>query len=168
MKNAPILAFALLTALGVGCSQRVSPESAPTLVATPSPVEAYWPDGGLRLRKQVLLRGDGTLVDHGSFERWHENGQKEYEAVFVQGRKEGTTVRYHRNGQRSTQQEYRNGKRHGPSVSWNADGSKVKEENWADGRPHGTWTIWKDGRVQWSHTFEYGVPDSVAKSDERN
>ena len=123
-------------------------------------VEEHWPDGRLQLRKHVLVLEDGRSVDHGKFERWHDNGEKEYEAVFVLGRKEGTTIRYHRNGRKSNQQEYRKGERHGRSVSWNEAGEKVKEENWYEGKPHGTWTIWEDGKVKWSHTYEHGVPAS--------
>jgi hypothetical protein len=153
------VAVVLLAALGATgappalASPPEHPE--PTIVV----VEKSWPNGQLRLRKQVLVLPDGTEVDHGRYERWHDNGNKEYEAVFVRGRKEGTTVRYHKNGWVAARQEYRDGKRHGASVSWDASGTKVKEENWADGRPHGTWTIWKDGKVQWRHTFDHGDPE---------
>lgn len=122
-------------------------------------VEEHWPDGTLRERKQVLRISGGITVDDGPFERWYSNGKKEYEAVFVLGNKEGTTVRYHRNGRIASRQEYHDGKRNGPSVSWNDKGEKVKEEGWADGRPHGTWTVWEDGRVAWTHTFVHGDPD---------
>jgi antitoxin component YwqK of YwqJK toxin-antitoxin module len=121
-------------------------------------VEEYWPNGQLRLRKQVLRLEVGSFLDHGSFERWHDNGNKEYEARFVRGKKEGTTIRYHKNGRKATQQEYRNGKRHGRSVTWNSAGAMVKEEHWMDGEPHGTWTIWEEGKVKWSHTFDHGKP----------
>jgi antitoxin component YwqK of YwqJK toxin-antitoxin module len=121
-------------------------------------VEEHWPNGQLRLRKQVLHREDGSVVDHGSFKRWHDNGKKEYEAVFVEGKKEGTTIRYHKNGRKAAQQEYRNGKRHGRCVNWDGSGRMVKEENWAEGKPHGTWTVWQDGKVKWSHTYDHGKP----------
>ena len=32
-------------------------------------------------------REDGTSVDNGAFERWYDNGAKEYEAVFSDGKK---------------------------------------------------------------------------------
>ena len=35
---------------------------------------------------------------------------------------------------------------------------KVKQESWADGRPDGTWTVWKNGRVEWTQTYVSGVP----------
>jgi antitoxin component YwqK of YwqJK toxin-antitoxin module len=138
--------------------------------ADPSPdsvdlVEEYWPNGQLKLRRYVLLSADGTEVDHGTFERWYDNGAKEYEAVFSFGKKEGLQVRYHRNGRRQSEQEYREGKRHGLSISWNPNGAKVKEESWADGKPHGTWTVWQDGKVKWTHTYEHGDPEPGGESD---
>ena len=149
----------LLTASAVTGAQpvRASPD------VPPAPrheiVAQRWPDGALRERKQVLRLADGTTVDDGPFERWYIDGTKEYEAVFVLGRKEGTTVRYHRNGKVASRDEYHDGKRNGPSVSWNEDGEKVKQENWADDQPHGTWLVWEDGRVAWTHTFAHGDPD---------
>jgi hypothetical protein len=149
----------LLAALAVACVPPARVPSNDPPAATHEIVEAHWPDGSLRERRQVLRLPDGTTVDDGPFERWYIDGTKEYEAVFVRGNKEGTTTRYHRNGQVASRQEYRDGKRNGPSVSWNDKGEKVKEEHWADGRPHGTWTVWEDGRVSWTHTFAHGDPD---------
>ena len=145
-----------------GLLMMLSVISAPTLGQLPvedvETVEEYWPNGQLRLRKQTVRLGDGTVVEHGTFERWHDNGKKEYEAVFVQGRKEGTTVRYHKNGRKATEQEYSDGERNGRSSSWNDSGVRVKEEQWKNGEPHGTWTIWDDGKVKWSHTYDHGSP----------
>jgi len=117
-------------------------------------------DARSRDRRGTLARRlIARAVDDGPFERWYSDGTKEYEAVFVRGNKEGTTVRYHRNGRVASRDEYRDGKRNGLSVSWNDKGKKVKEESWADGRPHGTWTVWEDGKVSWTHTFVHGDPD---------
>ena len=168
MKSVRFTFLILVIMLVAGCSQRVQQVTVQKPAVSVELVEEYWSGGELRLRKEVLRQSDGTLVDHGSFERWHDNGQKEYEAVFVLGKKQGTTVRYHKNGRKSSHQEYENGKRHGRSVSWDAAGTKVKEENWADGRPHGIWTVWKDGKIKWSHTYEHGVPGPVAPLDEKN
>jgi len=150
----PLLAASAVTGVQpVRASSDVPPRPGHEIVAQ------RWPDGTLRERRQVLRLADGTTVDDGPFERWYIDGTKEYEAVFVLGRKQGKTVRYHRNGRVASRDDYHDGKRNGPSVSWNEDGEKVKEEVWVDGRPHGTWTVWEDGRVAWTHTFVRGDPD---------
>jgi len=151
--------FPLLAALAAACASpaRVRSDSPPA--PRHEIVEEHWPDGTLRERRQVIRLADGTTVDDGPFERWYIDGTKEYEAVFVRGKKEGTTLRYHRNGRIASREAYHDGTRNGPSVSWNDKGEKVKEEYWADGRPDGTWTVWEDGRVAWTHTFAHGDPD---------
>ena len=157
-----ILRFALLPLLAVLALDCLTPSYAnPDNPPTPGheTIEARWPDGTMRERRQVLRLEDGTAVDDGPFERWYNDGTTEYKAVFVLGKKEGTTVRYHRNGQIASRQQYQDGKPDGPSVSWDDSGNKVKEENWAAGRPHGTWTVWKDGKITWTHTFDNGDPD---------
>jgi len=154
MRSTRIMIFGLLVAFSVASI----PSFAQIPIANVETVEEYWPNGQLRLRKEVLQREDGTLVDHGSFERWHDNGEKEYEALFVHGKKEGTTIRYHKNGRKSTEQEYKKGRRHGRSLTWDDSGRLVKEESWSEGRPHGTWIIWQDGKVKWSHTYDHGKP----------
>ena len=148
----------LVAVLAIGCVRHLHAAASDASSPATAVVEEHWPNGQLRLRKQVLRLADGATVDHGTFERWYSDGGKEYEAVFVDGGKEGTTVRYHRNGRIAASEEYRGGKRHGASVSWDDAGRKVKEENWTDGRPHGTWTIWRDGQVEWAHTFVHGDP----------
>lgn len=156
------LAIALAALLVGGCKQtpvQVTPDPPPPPSTTAAEVvEEQWPNGQLRLRNHVLRGDDGALVNHGSYERWHDNGEKEYEAVFVHGKKEGVEVHYHKNGRKWTQREFRNGKRHGPSLTWDESGELVKEENWADGKPHGAWTVWKHGEVEWRHTYEHGDP----------
>jgi hypothetical protein len=159
MRDPRFAAFALALAAAAGCAEPFHAAPVDRPEEATEVVEQHWPNGQLRLRKHVLRLEGGRPVDHGTFERWHDNGRKEYEAVFSYGRKEGTTIRYHRNGRKAAQQEYRDGKRNGPSVSWDESGAKVKEENWADGRPHGTWTIWRNGKVEWTHTFDHGDPE---------
>jgi hypothetical protein len=155
-----LLLAALFVMSGVAFAQ-IEPDRE---TGTPVLVEEHWPDGQLRLQKHVLRLDDGGSVDHGTFVRWYDNGTKEYEAVFVLGRKEGTTVRFHRNGQKATRQEYSKGQRHGRSTSWNNAGVKVKEENWAEGKPHGSWTIWKNGKLKWSQTYNHGTPEALPEN----
>jgi len=154
MRATRMTIFPLLMALSVISGSTLGQPALPNVET----IEEYWPNGQLRLRKQVLALEDGTVVDHGTFLRWHDNGKKEYEAVFVKGRKEGTTIRYHKNGRKATEEEYSDGKRDGRCVDWNDSGAMVKEEHWKNGKPHGTWTVWEDGKVKWSHTYDHGRP----------
>jgi hypothetical protein len=149
--------------LPTGCTQadrQVSPGSAVEEAAKDAEiVEEYWPNGQLRLRKGVVRDPDGTLVNHGTYTRWYQNGQKEYEAVFVLGKKQGIARRWHPNGRQWMEERYDHGQRHGVSFAWDENGRKRKEEQYFDGKPHGTWTVWdKNGRIEWQGSFEHGNP----------
>lgn len=150
---------AMTLALSAGC-QRAAPSPMPD--APPADVDVvreHWPNGRLKVEQQVLRRSDGTVVPHGRYTAWYDNGQMEYEATYVEGQIDGIETAWHRNGQKRTEQHYRRGLRHGPRYAWDEHGRLRQEENYADDLPHGTWTIWRDnGEVKWQAEFDHGVP----------
>ena len=122
-------------------------------------VEESWPDGQLRLRRQVLRKPDGTLLDHGTYTCWHKNGLKEYEATYVRGRLHGVETAWHQNGEKRSEQQYDQGLRHGIRRDWDEQGRLRREEHYLKDRPHGIWTIWKgDGSIKWQARFDHGKP----------
>lgn len=122
-------------------------------------VEEDWPDGKIRLRRQVLRNPDGTLVNHGTYARWYPDARKEYEATFVQGKKHGIATLWHKNGRKWTEEHYVHGQKHGVRRIWDENGVKRKEERHLDGKPHGVWTLWdKNGKIKWQGSFEHGKP----------
>ncbi|MHC4063464.1 MAG: toxin-antitoxin system YwqK family antitoxin [Planctomycetota bacterium] len=122
-------------------------------------VEERWPDGTLMLRREVLRKPDGALVDHGRYTRWYNNGQKEYEGTFIRGRNDGVATRWHRNGQKAIEEHYARGQRHGTRSSWDENGVKRKEEHHFEDKPDGVWTVWDEhGRLKWQGRFDRGIP----------
>jgi len=168
MLGSRLLGSAILSALlclPVGCTQADrqarSDHTAKESSEKAETIEEDWPDGQPRLRKEVLRNPDGTLVNHGRYVRWYANGQKEYEAVFVLGRKHGIATRWHKNGCKWVEEVYNHGKKHGVTFVWDENGRKRKEEHHFNGKPHGTWTVWdKDGRIKSQGTFDHGRPKS--------
>ncbi|MCH8805371.1 MAG: hypothetical protein IH986_04715 [Planctomycetes bacterium] len=122
-------------------------------------VEHRWPDGKLREREHRRRASDGSSVLHGLLTRWYVNGQKEYEVVFVDGKKHGTEMRWHRNGNVWNERRFEQGVRHGPSYTWDELGVKRKEERHAHGAPVGTWRAWNEkGELKAEQRFEPGAP----------
>jgi antitoxin component YwqK of YwqJK toxin-antitoxin module len=122
-------------------------------------VEEFWPDGKLRLRRQVTRQADGTLLDHGTYTRWYQNGRKEYEATYVRGQLHGVETAWHENGEKRTEQHFDQGLRQGTRWDWDEQGRLRREERYLKDRPHGTWTIWKsDGTIKWQARFDHGKP----------
>lgn len=151
--------LAAVLSLPAGCTQ--SEQNAPAIrpAENVQVVEEYWPDGKPRLRKQVRPNADGTLVDHGTCTQWHPNGQKQYEATYIDGQLDGIETSWHQNGQKWTEQHYVRGKRHGVRHSWDENGRMNSEEFYVDDKPDGTWTVWdSSGRVKWQGSFDRGTP----------
>jgi antitoxin component YwqK of YwqJK toxin-antitoxin module len=152
----PIVA---LLALVAGCQQPAREAQRSPPMAKAEVVEEHWPNGVLRLRKEVLRSSDGTVVDHGSYESWYDNGQIEYQGTFVQGKADGIARRFHRNGQKSVEESLAKGMRQGPRFSWDEGGVLRKEEHFTDDLPDGVWTTWDDkGKIKAQQRFERGVP----------
>ena len=157
----PLAALVALACLPAGCRQATSEVSLERPAESTETVEETWPDGRLRLRRDVLRTADGTRIDHGTYTCWYDNGRKEYEATFILGKIHGSATRWHRNGQKAVEEHFVYGKRHGMRCTWDENGVKRKEEHHVDDKPDGTWTVWdKRGRVKWQGRFDRGVPES--------
>ena len=60
---------------------------------------------------------------------WHDNGQKAYDAYFVDGKQHGVSTWWYDNGQKHHEKHYVNGKQHGKYTRWVKDGT-VDEVVW--------------------------------------
>ncbi|MHC5114832.1 MAG: toxin-antitoxin system YwqK family antitoxin [Planctomycetota bacterium] len=157
-----IVLLVLSPPLLAGCASTPDDAFEAAAYTTPEPetwvIEEHWPDGSLKLRRTVVEASDGTLLDHGTYTKWHMNGREEYEATYVYGELHGAETSWHMNGQRHVEAHYQHGVRFGTLRSWDPEGRLRREETYFEGRPHGTWTIWTaDGAVKWQATFEHGA-----------
>ena len=151
--------FAALLLLPAGCMKSAEKVSLSRSTENEDVVEQFWPDGKLRLRKEVLRKPGGTLVNHGAYVRWHDNGRKDCKLTFIRGKKHGSATLWHKNGQKWIEEHYIEGKKHGVRRVWDENGRNRKEEGWANGIPHGIWTTWKEsGEIEWQQTFDQGAP----------
>jgi hypothetical protein len=137
-----------------------APAALPGPATRPANVdEERWPNGVLRLQREVLRQPDGTLVNHGTFTTWYDNGQKEYEGTYVRGQLDGLARSWHRNGQQWTEEHYAAGQRAGVRYAWDEKGVLRKEEHYVDDKPDGTWTVWDEkGKIKAQQHFNRGAP----------
>lgn len=168
-RNLLVLFSVLLLLTGCATVRSTAPPAEPQAVSPEKPIpaetveavetlEEFWPDGSIRIRREVLRDEDGMPIDHGVYVRWHQNGLPEYETVFDHGRKNGRAVRWHMNGEIWIEEFYVMGLKEGACRTWNEAGELVKEERYAHGKPHGAWTVWKRGVVRARSCFDHGVP----------
>ena len=58
-----------------------------------------------------------------------------------------TETLFHENGQKQSEGEYKNGKQNGHWIGWYANGQKSKEGGFKNGKQEGLWTSWyENGR----------------------
>ena len=151
----------LMTCLCVfsACRQSGSPPPRSPAMEKPNVVEERWPDGKVRLHREVLRQPDGTLINDGTYTTWYDSGEKEYEATYVHGQLEGVAKSWHRNGRQWTEEHYVSGKREGVRYAWDESGLLRKEEHYVNDKPDGTWTVWDEkGKIKAQQHFNRGAP----------
>ena len=108
-----------------------------------------------------------------------ENGQKQVEANFKDGKEEGLAVVWHKNGQKESELNYKDGKMDGLWTQWHENGQKQREVNFKDGKEDGLAVMWhkngqkgaecnwKDGKsIKGSVKFWNSKGQSVASEEE--
>ena len=76
---------------------------------------------------------DGKL--DGKWNVWYENGQKWYEGNYKDGKKDGKWTWWNKNGQKVRQKNYKNGKLDGKLIEWFQFNGEIKrEENYKNGK----------------------------------
>ena len=93
------------------------------------------------------------------------NGQKKYEAPYVNGQRHGLSTWWHENGQKWREIPYINNQRHGIANWWHKNGHKRCEIPYVNGQVHGvvTWRHsngslkyfekWHQGQWAWEMSF---------------
>ena len=134
----PVRLLVLLVSLplffvGCGGNDEVTDETKPKLQSV-----NY---GELRLRGSltsgiIYRKGSDTPYTGKAFE-FYDNGQKEFEQYYKEGKRDGLSVWWWRNGQKQIEQNFKDGILDGLQVQWHRNGQKAVEGNF------------KDGKMQW-------------------
>ena len=125
--------------------------------------EERWPDGSPKVRSEMESTTHGSLLEHGSFTRWHRNGRKKAEVQFVNGKQDGTWVKWHANGVKASEGNYSTGVRFGPFSHWNSEGKETAKGQYVDDELSGTITTWdKETGDRSVCEFVNGKPNGTA------
>jgi len=104
-----------------------------------------------------FYRQDDEYFLDGKFIQWHENGEKESEGTFKDGKFDGKWTIWHENGQKHLEGTYKNRHRDGKWIKWYNNGNKRSERTFKDGKLNGKWTEWRyNGNKQSERTYERG------------
>lgn len=82
------------------------------------------------------------VVRHGRSINYYENGQRESEGHYVNGKRHGTFVWWHPNGQQMTLGEYQDDHEEGTWVWWHENGMKEARGSYVLGKKVNEWSVW--------------------------
>lgn len=107
---------------------------------------------------------DGKLV------HWDENGQKQSESHYKDGKEEGLVTKRYPDGQKAEEGHYKDGKKEGLWTSWTGDEFRSKTTaNYKGGEQDGPWTSWdKDGQKTGEGHYKDGRLDGLQTSFDKN
>jgi antitoxin component YwqK of YwqJK toxin-antitoxin module len=85
--------------------------------------------------------------------QYYENGQKESEGNYKDGKEEGLHTTWYENGQKESEGNYKDGKEEGLHTTWYENGQKEAEYNFKDGMRNGKLTQWEENGCKWEEGY---------------
>ena len=88
----------------------------------------------------------------------YDNGQKEKEGRYKDGRLTGKWTFWYETGQKESEVNYKNGKLDGKSTWWNKKGQKVRQKNYKNGKLDGKFIEWFqfNGEIKREENYKNG------------
>jgi antitoxin component YwqK of YwqJK toxin-antitoxin module len=137
-------------------------------------VRERYPDGKVRVERQVTLNNDGNYVNHGAWKMYSPSGDVVAEGQYNFGERNGLWTRW--NGRSDStmlndfpykdfkapfmsQATFNNGKLEGDWIIADANDRKVLMISFKDGQRNGTATTWlPNGKILSQTTYQAGTP----------
>ena len=123
----------------------------PVAGAAVEPVTERYPNGSIKVERQVTKDTGGNYVNHGPYTAYDANGKIQKTGQFLNGKQQGLWTQTFAKDEGHLFSADQDGEYTGPFTS---------EATFVDGQLQGTWTVKnRDGRniVEWN--FDHGVPD---------
>ncbi|MEK6234605.1 MAG: hypothetical protein N2C14_07820, partial [Planctomycetales bacterium] len=73
---------------------------------------------------------------------WHRTGQRRKAGDFKQGEEDGAWTFWYSSGQLEKKGGYKDGVEHGPWVFWDESGRREKQGEYREGKQFGEWAVW--------------------------
>ena len=88
----------------------------------------------------------------------YDNGQKEKEGRYKDGRLTGKWTVWYESGQKESEANYKNGKLDGKSTLWNKRGQKIRQKNYKNGKLDGKLIEWFqfNGEIKREENYKNG------------
>jgi antitoxin component YwqK of YwqJK toxin-antitoxin module len=141
-------------------------EVAKPTVVTHETIRDKYPDGTMRIERELARYSDNNFAADGKYREFHPNGKPFIEGQFKEGRQQGEWTYYFDNGQVNRKATYKDGKPNGSWEVYRADGTLAAKRSFKDGVRDGDWITY-DATGKQPLTEEHyanGEPDGVWKT----
>ena len=108
--------------------------------------------------QNIVFLPNDTYPYSGKYLCKYDNGQKEKEGRYKDGRLFGKWTVWHETGQKESEANYKNGKLDGKSTWWNKKDQKVKQKNYKNGKLDGKLIEWFqfNGEIKREENYKNG------------
>jgi antitoxin component YwqK of YwqJK toxin-antitoxin module len=113
-------------------------------VVTQGKREEKYPDGAVRVQREVVLMSDDQVINHGKYTEFYANGKKFSEGNYVNGVHDGVWSFWHENGELAKTVTFKNGRADGSWEAHRDDGSLFAKKSYKDNLREGTWVLYYD------------------------
>ncbi len=126
----------------------------PKLVEETTSTENY-PDKKPKVVRGVKRFSDNSVINHGHYISYYQNGQKFEEGDYVDNQKQGAWHMWYENGKEAKVENYLNGKPDGQWTLFNDKGLPEREASYKAGQRSGIWKYYFPDGKQLSKQEEY-------------
>jgi antitoxin component YwqK of YwqJK toxin-antitoxin module len=113
-------------------------------------VTERYPNGNIKIERQVSLDPQGNYVNHGTYAEYAQNGKLLRSGEFSLGKQHGKWLQYFEDGR---------GRLFSGKLEQQFVGPFVSEATFADGVLHGSWTIKSHSGKVMDWNFDHGIRD---------
>jgi len=92
--------------------------------------------------QNIVFLPNDTIPYTGKYLCKYEDGQKESEGRYKDGKLDGKLTIWYENGQKKSEINYKDGKLDGKWISWNKRGQKLTQKNYKNGKLDGKLIEW--------------------------
>jgi antitoxin component YwqK of YwqJK toxin-antitoxin module len=126
----------------------------PKLVEETTSTENY-PDKKPKTVRGIKRFSDNSVINHGHYVSYYQNGQKFEEGDYVDNQKQGAWHMWYENGKEAKVENYLNGKPEGQWTLFNDKGLPEREASYKAGQRSGIWKYYFPDGKQLSKQEEY-------------
>jgi antitoxin component YwqK of YwqJK toxin-antitoxin module len=175
MKNMLYLIVSLIgTIIISSCSlthqTAIKPLSGPSIDTTKiDTLKTYFPDGKISEIYTGIRLKDGTVLKHGIYQMYNENGIKIYEYEIKLGKKNGYYKTWYENGNKEVEGYYKNGVEDSVVTWWFINGFMQKHETYKEGKKNGPyWEHYDNEIIKCEGNYTNGVENGTFKEYYQN